>query len=344
MRMKSVFISVYIVFFILACASKPRGWWREGEIAVMADSTDWETFHGVLRHTFERVIRTPQPEKTFSLFHVSEKDFNRYSEFRYLLLITTLQSEGPINRIVRNVLTAPDVRNAVEQGRYFVFTRKNQWARNQILVILVGKDIPTLRTQIEDNNHMLYDIFDSDFKARLTKEMFERGEKKKLEAYLLDFYGWTYRIQHDYHLMDEFGEDGYLWLRRLYPERWMFVRWIEKGDTTLLNTNWVIQERNRLQEEYSEGEIVSEHYLISFRSKFLGREAVVTTGLWEHEEKAVGGPFKNYTFYDPLSGRVYMIDLALFAPEYASQKLPFLKRMDVMVHTFKTAYESNKDD
>lgn len=310
----------------------------------MADSTDWEAFHGILRHTFERVIRTPQPEKTFSLFHVSEKDFERYSEFRYLLQITTLNSKGPINRIVQNVLTAPDVRNGVEEGRYFVFIQKNQWAKNQMMMVLIGKDILTLRTQIEKNNQILYDIFDTDFKKQLKEEMYERREKKKLEAYLLNFYGWTIRIQHDYHLMDEFGQDGYLWLRRLYPERWIFVRWIEEGDTALLDTKWVIQERNRLQEKYSEGEKVSEHYLVSFRAKFLDREAVITTGLWEHEEKEVGGPFKNYTFYDALSGRLYMIDLALFAPEYSSQKLPFLRRMDIMAHTFKTVYESAEND
>jgi hypothetical protein len=344
MRIRNRLIPICIVFFLLGCSSKPRGWWREGEIAVMADSTDWEAFQGVLRHTFEYVIRTPQPEKTFSLFHVSEKDFNRYSEFRYLLLVATLDSKGRISQIIQNVLTEPDVRDGVEEGRYFVFIQKNLWTKDQILVILIGKDVPTLRTQIENNYQMLYDIFDADFKKRLKKEMFERGEKKKLEKYLLDFYGWTLRIQHDYFLMDEFAEDGYLWLRRMYPERWIFIRWIEKGDTTLLNKNWVIEERNRIQRKYSEGERVSDHYLFVFRSEFLGRKAIIMTGLWEQQEKEFGGPFKNYTFYDSLSGRLYMIDLALFAPEYSSQKLPFLKRMDIMAHTFRTIYEPTEDD
>ena len=144
--------------------------------------------------------------------------------------------------------------------------------------------------------------------------------------------------------MDEVVEDGYVWLRRLYPERWIFIHWIEKGDTSMLNTDWVVRERERLEKAYMEGEEVSEHYLVSFRSEFLGRDAVVTTGLWEQKEKEVGGPFKNYTFYDPLSGRLYMIDLAIFAPEYAGQKLPFLKRMDIMAHTFRTVYDTVEDE
>jgi hypothetical protein len=339
MKIVRVFIPIYLIFFLLSCTSKPTGWWQEGKIGVMADSTDWEALQGPLRNSIEHVIRTPQPEKSFALVHVSDQDFERYSEFRYLIIAATLNSEGKIGQIVQDLLVQSNVRSGIETGEYFLFTQKNQWARNQILVILVGRDIQTLRRQIESNGQMLYAIFDRDFKRRTEKEMFGRKEEKKLEKHLFDLYGWTLRIQHDYHLMDEVSEDGYVWLRRLYPERWIFIHWIEKGDTLMLNTGWVVQERNRLEKSYMEGEEVSEHYLVSFRSKFLGRDAIVTTGLWEQKEKVVGGPFKNYTFYDSLSGRLYMIDLAVFAPEYSDQKLPFLKRMDIMAHTFRTVYD-----
>ncbi len=64
--------------------------------------------------------------------------------------------------------------------------------------------------------------------------------------------------------------------------------------------------------------------------------------LWENEDKVAGGPFKNYTFYDSLSRRIYMIDLAVYAPD--RDKLPFVKRMEIIAKTFRTIFDPEDDD
>ena len=126
-------------------------------------------------------------------------------------------------------------------------------------------------------------------------------------------------------------------MRRLLPERWLFVRWIDSIDTTGLNSEWVLAERERIGKKYYGGDSVVDDYLYSFRSDFLGRPAVITTGLWENEEKVKGGVFKNYTFYDEYTKRLYMIDLAVHAP--GEDKLPYLRRLDIMAHTFRTVFD-----
>ena len=57
----------------------------------------------------------------------------------------------------------------------------------------------------------------------------------------------------------------------------------------------------------------------------------------QNDGKVAGGPFINYTFHDPLSRRVYMIDVAVFAP--ARDKVPYLRRLDVIAHTFYTVFD-----
>jgi len=337
--MKSIkwFLIVLSALLLASCSLKPGGWWKEGVIAVMADSTDWEALQGSLRGACEHVVRTPQIEKTFSLKYVQKKDFDRYTGFRYLILTGTLESKGKIGKLTQKVISDPEIKKGVEKGKYYVFVENDQWARDQLMAVVVGKDIPTLREKIEANANFLYAIFDTDFNRRLKKEMFDRGERKKIEKHLISSYGWNLRIQHDYFLAQEFPKEGFLWFRRMYPERWIFVRWIDGGDTTLLNPKWVIGERNRIGSKYYGGDRVADKYFFSYRSTFLGRIAQITSGLWENDAKIAGGPFKNYTFYDPLSRRVYMIDLAVFAP--GRKKMPFLRQLEVIAHSFKTVFD-----
>lgn len=330
-------IIILALLILVSCSIKPRGWWEEGVIAVMADSTDWAQIQGNLRSTFERVVRTPQIERTYNVKYVTDAEFSRYTEFRYLVLAATLESEGEIGKLVGQAITDPEVRRGVEEGEYYVIPQRNQWAKNQLMAILVAKDIPSLKEQIEANSDFIYGIFDSDFKEFTLEEMFERSEQKELENRLMTTYGWSFRLQRDYFPVQEFPNDGFMWFRRMLPERWIFIRWIDGGDSTLLTQEWVLRERNRIGSEYYGGDKIADKYLFSQRTTFLGREALITTGLWENDTKVAGGPFKNYTFFDPLSRRIYMIDTAVYAP--GRDKVPFLRRMDIVAHTFKTVFD-----
>jgi len=335
-----VFIVLMGLFLLVSCSLKSKGWWNEGVIAVMADSTDWEVLQGNLQRTFERVVRTPQPEKTFSLRYVSEEEFIRYTKFQYLLLVATLKSEGKVGKIVRNSISDPEIQKGMEEGKYYVFTQRNRWAKNQLMAILVAKDIPTLLEKIETNSDFLYAIYNADFENREKKEMFKRGEQKELERRLMTTYGWTMQMQRDYFLVQEFPNEGFVWFRRMYPERWIFVRWIDGGDTTFLNPGWVVKERNRIGSMYYGGDSVDERYFFSYASTFHGRNAQITSGLWQNNDKVAGGPFKNVTFYDPLSRRIYMIDVAVYAPQM--EKLPYLRRLQIILNTFRTVFDQEE--
>lgn len=330
------------LLIILSCSFKPRGWWDEGMIAVMASIEDWEAMQGTIGPVFERVVRTPQIETTFRLRLVPEKEFDRYSEYRYIIMMATLESKGRVADLVKGVVSDPVIRQSVESGDHFIFTQRNQWAKDQIMAILVAKDMQTLKQKIASNEDFLYAIFDTDVNYRIKKYMYEHKEQKEVSRTLMSRYGWTLRLPHDYFIAQELADENMIWFRRRFPERWLFVRWIAGGDTTLLDPYWVVGERNRIGAVYYGGDEVVTKYLYSQPTTFLGRKALITTGLWENDEKVAGGPFKNYTFYDPLSRRVYMIDVAVFAPD--REKAPYLRRMDIMARTFRTVFEREEEE
>jgi len=337
--LKMPFFLLFSIFMFFRCSPKPHSFWQEGAIAVIADDEDWEGIQGALRWTFEKVVRTPQEEYQFKLLHTPDSLIDYYSRAQFLIIASTLQSEGPIGDMIQGMTDDPSLRQRIEQGENFVFIRKDEWARDQMIMILVSKDIPALRDKIQDHSIMLYDLMRKEMKRTLTKEVLEGRENKDLEAYLMDNYNWILRMQKDYFLAETFPAENFLWMRRVMPDRWIFVRWVEGGDTSLLNQDWVVKERNRIGQTYYHDftECVAGKYLFSYKSTFLGRPALITTGLWERENEAAGGPFKNYTFYDNTTERVYMVDIALFAP--GKEKLPYLRRMEVIAETFRTRFD-----
>jgi len=339
--MKPFFLisSIIHIFLWSGCAQKPQSLWQEGRISVMADEEDWEGIQGALRSTFEKVVRTPQIEYQFKLHHVPDSSFNLFSRAHFLILAGTLNSTGETGEIVQKMIREPELRKSIERGENFVFVKDNSWARDQIMMILVSKDIPTLRDKIEAHSIMLYDLIRNEEKQYLTDEVLKNRENESLSTQLMDRYSWTMRLQRDYFMGESFPEDNFLWMRRVMPDRWIFVRWVDGGESSLLNQDWVVRERNRIGQSYYRdyAEKVSDKYLFSRETTFKGRPALITTGLWERIDDTAGGPFKNYTFYDAPTERVYMIDIGLFAP--GKEKLPYLKRIEVMVETFRTRFD-----
>ncbi len=304
----------------------------------MADSTDWQSLQGNVRSALERVVRTPQIEKALNVVYVEDEDFLRYTQYRHLILIATLQSGGRIGRMVRTMVSDPEVLQRVEEGTNTVFPRTDPWARNQLMCVVAAKDIETLKNSLEAYSPFIYEMFDADIEEMLKKETYRHGEQKETEEHLISAYGWKIRIQRDFYIAQEQPSEGFIWFRRMLPERWIFVRWIEGGDSTMLKVPWIIAERNRIGAVYYGGDKVHDQYLYSQPATFFGRPAQITTGLWDNPIKLAGGPFKNYTFYDALSRRIYMIDLAVYAP--GMDKAPLMRRLEVMARSFRTIFES----
>lgn len=341
MKWSAIILSI-VIFMFLSCGMKTQSWWNEPQIVVLAEQDDWPMIERPLKDAFEHVIRTPQPEKEYVIKHSDAEGYGQYRHARYLIVAATLQSEGQIGDLVRRTLQDPDLRARVEQGKQFSFVQRDPWARDQWMLILAAKDIHALKTAIEMQGATLYDFFNDAIRTYLKEEMFERGEQKKVEKELMDLYGWNIRLHKDYFIAQAIPQDRMVWFRRIHPERWIFVRWIEDADTSgVFSQDWVVNERNRIGKVYYGNDRIADRYLFSYPSEFLGRPAQITTGLWENEEKVAGGPFKNYTFYDGISGRLYMLDIATWAPEY--DKVPLMRRLDIIAHSFRTLFDQDVD-
>jgi hypothetical protein len=309
------------------------------DIYVIADSADWAFLEPTMIEIFQREILTPQPELVFNLIQVSPANFSQHAKRKNLILAGALEAEGSV---VSKVGLSAEVKQRVAEGTAFVFPKHDQWSKNQLLVVLVSNTLPELQQKMIENREFLHDLFEEKLIDETVREMYGRLEQVKVEKELLERFGWSVRVQHDYMINIERPQDRFVMLRRSLPgrERWLFVHWIDNGDSSVITPEWATGTRNRLTEKFYEGDRIHPKYTKIDTVDFLGRRALKLEGLWENEVKIIGGPFRSYSFYDAASQRVYMIDLAVLYP--GGKKEPFLRQLDVMAHTFKTAVEAEE--
>jgi hypothetical protein len=320
--------------FVFSCQRDVRSRDNEKEIIVIADSTDYAFLKDELRRAFEREIPTPWPEKIFELRQVPASQMENYLHHSQLLLIGILGSPTPAAGKIDAMMT-PELKTRIVNEQNYVLQKDDPWAKNQRLLVLAAAHLDTLKQRLASHRDELFELFNQPLMERTKTAMFSQFEQKALEKTLLEKYGWTLRIQHDYHVYKEFPQEHFVMLRRAWPERWLFVSWQNSDDPGPITRDWVIDWRNRIGASFYENDrVVQNNDLMAREVDFAGRWALELQGLWENERKAAGGPFKAWAFYDEQTRQAFLVDIAVFNP--GKEKLRFLRQLEIMARTFET--------
>ncbi len=320
------------------CIWRPEVRGPEHLVIAIGDTTELRAVEPLLRQAVERTISTPHPEKIFVLRLFPADSLQRYLHYRHILIVGTLQAKGKAGEYITKLVGRSRAR--VEQDSAYVFSKRDAWVRGQLLVLFVCRDLPTLERRLRENGEVLFSLFDDFVNERVKKRMYATLEQKKLNKELMDKYGWSLRVQHDYFVALE--KPGFVFLRRMYPERWLFVLWEKTDDPSKLTREWVLEKRRWVGEGYYGGDRILDLDLQVQQVNFNGRYALQFDGIWENPLKIAGGPWRAYAFYDEPTGNLFLIDLAVFAPD-RERKMPFLRQLDVMAHTFRTRYDQVAD-
>jgi hypothetical protein len=349
-----LFIPIVSILFMSCSQLKPKATGDETEIITYIDSLLYSQIEQPLKSTFQRLLYTPQPESLFTIlpeFQIYSID--RLKTRKNLMFVTTLDDKSEIAGYVLNLLD-PKAKELVEIDSAYFFIKKNLWSKGQIVCVLISKDKETLLKHLTKDRNEIYMAFREDFFNREIESVYSEGHNKKnIEKYLLEKYGWTIFVQHDYYLAKDSAQEKFVWLRRRTPEdmeRFIFVHWIDSVENPyrLFNQVWIVEKRNEITQKFyrttnDDAYVIiaddpeSIKYLYFFPVNFNGRYAIRVQGLWRFNDFTGGGPFVSYIFYDEKQRRIYFIDGSIFAPRYEKKKL--IIQIDALLHTFKTASE-----
>jgi hypothetical protein len=321
----------------MGCLPKSEAVGSNHEVVVIVSAPTWEKAEGVVRAIFERKLYTPQEEIVFTLRVVEPEDFDFYKNFRNVLILAPLDVQDTGGELVETLISG-QAKAQILSGQAYMFLKEDVWRRGQTIMVLSGPDEESLMDHLLQNAEEIYQVQESALNEKVKAWLYEKAEQKKLGEKLYRTYGWSIRVPQEYDLDQERPAERFLFLRRTVPDRWLFVYWEDAEGPQTLTEEWCLTTRAHIGTTFYSGDSVVEEFTQIERVMFLDREALCMKGLWQNRTAeagyAAGGPFRSYCFYDAKTKRLYMVDIAVFAP--GMNKEPYLRQLDIIAHTFRT--------
>lgn len=313
------------------CFPKPKSLGNEGSIVIIADPVDRPLLTAAIDRTFGRLIETPQDEPLFSISYIDADELENKTRSPLLLLFASIDSDGSTAKFARSMIEG-EIMEGVTRGEYFIFRRQNQWADNQLFLILLGRNNRDLAINTEEwiDTMLAWSI---DFERnRLEKEMFGKGPNKEIERRLADLYGYNLRIPPDYLIAEENDSLNFVRVLRHYPDRWLLIGERPAASPESLTADYLYRWRKALAPTFLDPVATYDDHWTCDTTYIAGYPALKIHGLWQTIDPTGGGPFFTYGFWLDNSKRFIIIDGAVFAP--GNQKMPYLWQLEVMSHSF----------
>lgn len=340
-----------LLFFATACDGdyRPMSIGQMDEVIVLMDSTQWDSETALaIEETFGKGIETlPSYEPTYRLTFQdfrNNAELDRIQEFKNIIIATPIDAESNVGTLVRAMLS-DDVEQRVRAGESFAFPLQNRWVRDQWTLILTSTDDEELAEKIRNSEQSLVgNLMDREFERR-KQEVYRRGEQFAISDSLWENHGWKVRMQHDY--IWTVDTTNVAVFRRYLPEndRWIMAWWKDNvPDPDFIDQDWINATRDSLLEKYMRGERDGSYLTTEYRNprkvltntierddRIIGYE---TLGTWRMTNDFMGGPFVNFTYYDPATERLFMIEYGQFAPKVTKRR--FVRQFRAMGRTFES--------
>lgn len=316
------------------------------EVLVVMDSTQWESETAdAIREVFGReMMWLPRPEIRYDLRFVdlrSNRDLEFARSHRNTIFAAPINEQGNVASFIRAVMSE-EIKERIADGRNFAFPLRDRWYRDQWTLFLSAPSHEELAHQLRTSGNSLVRNLDEIERDRWARQVYRRGEQVNLADTLLQKHGFRIRVQHDYRI----GVDttGFVSLRRFLHDndRWIWFAYMDhEGGLDSIDSEWIHATRDSLNEQFirgtREGSYITTDYRMTIEkanTRINGLPAIESLGVWRMTNDIMGGPFMHYTIFDENSGRIYMMELAQFAPRYSKRR--FMKQFEAIAYTFET--------
>lgn len=349
MRFLQFTLPIIFLFTVVSCDGdyRPMSIGGIDEIIVVMDTT----LHGgqtalAIEDTFGKYIQTiPGAEPTYRLIY---RDFNSNSEleeiqkYKNIIFVSPIDDETNVGSLIRAILSE-DIENRVRNGDSFAFPLRDRWVRDQWTLLLTSTSDEELAEKILNSEKSLVgNLLELEFDRRLG-EIYRRGEQVAISDSLWENHGWSIRMQHDY--IQSVDYENVAVFRRYLPEnnRWILAWWKDGvEDPGFLDYEWINATRDSLLEKYLRGERDGSYLTTEYRRSVIteqfdredGLISFETLGTWTMTNDFMGGPFVNFTYYDPRTSRLFMIEYGQFAPSVTKRR--FVRQFRAMGRTFQS--------
>ncbi len=334
-KFKQFLIIISIFLLLYSCGDYKRlATGRDELVMTIAPDTLWSMVSDSLRSLVETEIRTPQFEKLYALKHIKLNQFKAYRYSKNILLMATLDQNDPVSVYVRSLLPANGL-DLVKNKKQYLFPSPNHLAQRQFFTLYVTPTAEDMLSHIlSEEGEKLPELLEKAFTNRMMEQIYYKAEETEISEQLMNKYGFSLRLQNNYILLVDDPKQNVIHLGKGNPNRWITIFWQEGGFKSVLNEEWAWQTRYWIGRRLMDNTTIEKRYVTSRTVDWDGTIVHNIRGLWSHPDKAMGGPFSSFYFYDGVTDRVYFIDLTIWAP--GESKNVYLRQMEIMASTFSS--------
>jgi hypothetical protein len=338
--MKRLLAMMSVALLLLSCGSGemgqsnprlPLSWGHKQKIYVLADSPVWNVSEEVLRETLERPIFTTFNEKEFELERADFKDLEQFYKFNNVVFLGNVNSNNDVAVYLRDYLSE-HVINEVKENGAGIYVKNDLWARNQMVMFLLGDSKETVQKLIKLQSNRIYAEFDETLHQRIKQQVYK--QKQYDDSVYADF-PWTLKLTKNYVPYRTDTANRFIsFIARLRnkPDRYIAV-YYEKIPEEEFTRDWLKATRARLAWKYYDEDEIAEDKSNMRNYRIADTDGLRFGGLWQNQKYAVGGPFQTFAFYHQPTGTAYVIDNSIYWPE--GYKLPGLIELEEIAKTIR---------
>ena len=359
-------ITCLIVFILFSCTEKqkselnnpsflPNASGENNEMLIVMDSTK---FKGKIGRTLVDIYSSyvpglPQPEPKFDLIYIKPRKFNSILKYaKNIIVAFTLEGNSLDSDILRKNFNQESIKKIESDSSLFYFTRRNQYAKGQVVLYLFSKDDNELHNKLKKNRKSILKFFEDELKKRVDNEIFRKVENNLMDKIFSD-HNIKIKIPFGYDLAKNIKDEksNFFWLRQLDLEydKNIFLYYEDYSDNELKNFYGVFNSseinikpiRNFISKKYLRDsekpkifmDIQDIFPIQSMEINFKGNLAIDSKGLWKLSDISAGGPFHSKIIYDSKLNRIYYLEGYVFAP--GLKKRGLMQEISSILKTFE---------
>jgi len=315
---------ILLIFLFTGCISEynpHKAVGKPTEVIVISKAEVYSEVESLLVQTLERTIYTPTTEHIFNIKQITPDEFPKFRYRKNCLIL------GFIGDALIDSVLAPASRKKLLSGESYVFGSEGLFVSGQCVLVIAGPTLHKLKEVVHNNSELIFNYFAEAVRKRIEVALYKDGYQEALSQKLHSEYGFSIKIPKNWVIANE--EFGFVEFIHHRPDRIISIYW-EASPGVELNKTQAIGIRDKLGREYYDGDYVEKELTNFYWVEFQGIRTGKLDGIWQNEEKVMGGPFRTYFFWK--EGRFYVIDFHIFAP--GEKKWKWLQQLEVICGTF----------
>lgn len=324
---KRNFILFFTIMAIMSCDYKRDAIGGNDDIVVLAAKEDREKIRSLLSTIFNETILTPSPESFYNIKFADPESFSALKTQTNLIVASIGNYElNPGTKLAKELLGQNAFNNTLNGVP--VILSKDQFAKNQLFMILSGSNSEQIEDYLVLNNEFIRNQFDENFFKKQSQYFLENERQEELEQDLKIKYDWSMKIPWGWELIKNDSEKSFFWIGHELPFRWIAVHW---RDGNFFSEEDVLKYVKEYPQMYFESIRYNKEYINVEFKDFNSESSYEVSGLWESIDDAKGGPFKGYVFYDYKNDRTFYISYLVFNP--GGKKAFYLRQLEMIAKT-----------